>query len=280
MDFKETKEMIDATIYENGNGEITAQNVNLAMQGIVDAAEEAVDEVKNDVSALGERVAEIEENGTGGGANILNVWWGEDLTPEHKAGNVEAYKALMERTDAVVHVKVEIPGGNPFDQDVAYTPHVATATAIPDLGMPEQVLLAFFTYGVEVQMQLFADGSTNVTETELAPSEGGSGPLRVCCNEISELEINDAQIAENIAAYNALCNDVNAPVVCYYGEIFSDTGIEVSWRVNPTVVSKQTIPGETIIIFNADSIFNNGGNIEMFTTSFILHSNGSMELVA
>lgn len=98
MDFKETKEMIDATIYENGNGEITAQNVNLAMQGIVDAAEEAVDEVKNDVSALGERVTVIEENGVGGGegSGALRVWLNEENTPEQVEENAATRNSLLE----------------------------------------------------------------------------------------------------------------------------------------------------------------------------------------
>lgn len=50
--FNEVKEMLDATIYSNGNGEITAQNVNLAMHGIVDATEEKIGEVEGNISEI------------------------------------------------------------------------------------------------------------------------------------------------------------------------------------------------------------------------------------
>ena len=70
MNFTETKEMIDATIYENGNGEITAQNVNLAMQGIVSAAEDGLAETNKNVESVSKDVAEInkmiEQGGIGG----------------------------------------------------------------------------------------------------------------------------------------------------------------------------------------------------------------------
>lgn len=111
--FTEVKEMIDSTIYENGKGEVTAQNVNLAMHGIVDAAEETVSTLDgklttetNNREALEERVTAIEENGTGGGSQPIVVYMGIveeteegevcSLTPEEKAHNAEAYKAIKE----------------------------------------------------------------------------------------------------------------------------------------------------------------------------------------
>ena len=47
--FEEVKEMIDSTIYSNGKGEVTAQNINLALHGIVDATEEKIDKVDDKV---------------------------------------------------------------------------------------------------------------------------------------------------------------------------------------------------------------------------------------
>lgn len=89
--FKETKEMIDATIYENGNGEITAQNVNLAMHGMLDAVETEVEAVKD-------KVAEIEENGVGGGGMYeLKVGASNDgigLTEEELQSNANLYKVF------------------------------------------------------------------------------------------------------------------------------------------------------------------------------------------
>lgn len=111
--FTEVKEMIDSTIYENGKGEVTAQNVNLAMHGIVDAAEEVVSTLDGKLNtetsnreALEERVTAIEENGTGGGSQPIVVYMGipeetEDgyvfsLTADEKSNNAEAFKAIKE----------------------------------------------------------------------------------------------------------------------------------------------------------------------------------------
>lgn len=104
--FTEVKEMINSTIYENGKGEVTAQNVNLAMQGIVEATEEVLTEVKDSVATLEDRVKNVEENGTGGESQTIVVYFGvfetteegevHSLTPEEKAHNAEAYKAIKE----------------------------------------------------------------------------------------------------------------------------------------------------------------------------------------
>lgn len=68
--FEEVKEMIDSTIYTNGRGEVTAQNVNLAMHGMVDATEEGLDEMGKSVEATNNKIVElgkqIEEGGLGG----------------------------------------------------------------------------------------------------------------------------------------------------------------------------------------------------------------------
>jgi hypothetical protein len=68
--FEEVREMIDSTIYTNGRGEVTAQNVNLAMHGMVDATEEKFGEVEQTVEATNGKIVElekqIEEGGLGG----------------------------------------------------------------------------------------------------------------------------------------------------------------------------------------------------------------------
>lgn len=84
--FEEIKEMIDSTVYPNGNGEVTAQNINLAMHGIVEATEEKITEVEN-------KIADIEENGTGG-SGPLRVWLNEANTPEQVAENAATFSAL------------------------------------------------------------------------------------------------------------------------------------------------------------------------------------------
>ena len=60
--FKEVKEMIDSTIYTNGRGEVTAQNVNLAMHGIVDATEEKLGEVDGELKQTEVKITEIKQD--------------------------------------------------------------------------------------------------------------------------------------------------------------------------------------------------------------------------
>lgn len=71
--FEETKEMIDSTIYTNGRGEVTAQNVNLAMHGMLDAVEGKFEEVDGEIASTEEKITEIKndiiklgESGLGG----------------------------------------------------------------------------------------------------------------------------------------------------------------------------------------------------------------------
>ena len=88
--FEEVKEMIDSTVYTNGNGEVTAQNLNLAFHWVIDATEEKITEVEN-------KVAQIEENGTGG-SGALRVWiGGEDnpLTDQQIAENISTYNTML-----------------------------------------------------------------------------------------------------------------------------------------------------------------------------------------
>jgi hypothetical protein len=60
--FEEVREMIDSTIYTNGRGEVTAQNVNLAMHGMVDATEEKFDEVGGELKQTEVKITEIKQD--------------------------------------------------------------------------------------------------------------------------------------------------------------------------------------------------------------------------
>jgi hypothetical protein len=68
--FEEVKEMIDSTVYTNGNGEVTAQNINLAMHGMVDATEGELVDMKDTVVETNTKidgiVKQIEEGEIGG----------------------------------------------------------------------------------------------------------------------------------------------------------------------------------------------------------------------
>lgn len=97
--FEEVKEMIDSTIYTNGRGEVTAQNINLAMHGVVEATEEELGKVNDAVKTVEDKVTALEENGTGGGSGALRVWLYEvdinELTQEQVNENIATYNSLL-----------------------------------------------------------------------------------------------------------------------------------------------------------------------------------------
>lgn len=59
--FEEVREMIDSTIYSNGRGEVTAQNVNLAMHGMIDATESAVGSAGSGLAEINKKIDELEK---------------------------------------------------------------------------------------------------------------------------------------------------------------------------------------------------------------------------
>ena len=80
--FEEVKEMIDSTIYTNGRGEVTAQNINLAMQAIVEATED--------------KFVSLEQNGPASSGS-LRVWVPveAELTEEQKVENADTFAKLI-----------------------------------------------------------------------------------------------------------------------------------------------------------------------------------------
>lgn len=135
--FEEVKEMIDSTIYTNGRGEVTAQNINLAMHGMVDATEEELGKVNDAVKAVEDKVTALEENGTGGNvapSGPLRVWINEENTPEQVAENAATYTALKnniaqqvyfvstpiidpDTLEAVVYLSISVEGIQRADSD-------------------------------------------------------------------------------------------------------------------------------------------------------------------
>jgi hypothetical protein len=112
--------MIDSTIYTNGRGEVTAQNINLAMHGMVDATEEKFSEVEQTVTALGERVEGIAENGTGGSGVVTFYTTNTgELSEEQKAKNVAAFNKYA----AGIADSVIVPAEG---KDATYYPFVAS----------------------------------------------------------------------------------------------------------------------------------------------------------
>lgn len=148
--FEEVKEMIDSTIYTNGRGEVTAQNINLAMNGMVDVVGDKFAEVDDAVKAVEDKVTALEENGTGGGGP-LRVWINETIgtenTPEQIAENVATYNVLARRETPIIQLIVVLDEGD------LYT-HVVS--------IPEQYSLMVSTKGdiiVEIIAKLGGDSA-------------------------------------------------------------------------------------------------------------------------
>lgn len=168
--FEEIKEMIDSTVYPNGNGEVTAQNINLAMQGIVDATEEKIAEVE-------EMVAEIGENGVGG-SGALRVWTtaeglSTELTPEQIAENVATYNEIVKGEPVSV---VLCQGGSVDGMTIVAT--MPTTVSCMDLGGNKTVsLLAHQLASRDITIimaYLDSDGSVAIlTETFDVPTSSG-----------------------------------------------------------------------------------------------------------
>lgn len=60
--FKETREMLDSTIYTNGRSELGARNVNLAMHAVLDATEEQVVRIDGEMAATDVKITEIKQD--------------------------------------------------------------------------------------------------------------------------------------------------------------------------------------------------------------------------
>lgn len=210
--FKETREMIDSTVYTNGNGEVTAKNINLAFHGVIDATEEKITEVEN-------KVAEIEENETGGSGNALVYFVfddeGTELTPEQIANNVESYKKIVNEgasstfvyfdTELNIECRIQpslvmIDEGMMLFQfsDINLTiPGDSTITNVYHyitIGYFEENGMAYATYAEEVK-------------------PASNGPLYIVTDTSTDgSSLTDEQKSDNVRTYNTLMSGEDVPV--------------------------------------------------------------------
>ena len=209
--FEEVKEMIDSTIYTNGRGEVTAQNINLAMHGMVDATEEKFGEVEQTVTALGERVEGIAENGAGG-SGTLRVWInegriGQELTAEQIAENIATYNALMSGACASVICCSVLD----LDSAKAY----ATIPASAEYITLDEVLGLICIYSPDLEKStiativvvLSADGTVEVSFGEERDSSG------VVFYTTNTGEVSEEQKAKNVAAFNKYAAGIPVSVI-------------------------------------------------------------------
>lgn len=211
--FEEVKEMIDSTIYTNGRGEVTAQNVNLAMQAIVEATEG--------------KLVSLEENGLSS-SGALRVWVYYDdiseLTPEQVAENVETYKAICEGEHKAVVLCLS--GSDDYTEAYYYTLTTTLTFAFKEHDDETYVVGIYFDnidiIGGKKQLasvELSQDGSLEVHYWE-EPSTP-SGPLRVWVPIVAEL--TEEQKVENADTFAKLINGYAGLVYM----IYQDVDIEV-----------------------------------------------------
>lgn len=170
--FEEVKEMIDSTIYTNGRGEVTAQNINLAMHGMVDATEEKFGEVETNVADVTNRVAELEQNGgsgNAGGRGPLRVWINEmtggENNSEQVAENAATYTALKNNIAQQVYF-VSTPIIDPDTLEaVVYASNSVDHIQRADSGNGFYLAKLFITYidetvgAIDFAILLFEDGT-------------------------------------------------------------------------------------------------------------------------
>ena len=197
--FEEVKEMIDSTIYTNGKGEVTAQNINLAMHGIVDATEEKIAEVES-------KVAEIEENGTGGSGALK--WWlsyepfGIIATPEQTQENIATYNKLVEDKYASVILCYSVDMSS-FSSYSAFPVDVQHAIIGGEVQMIMSTAMAAAEEGSPLEcfkILPYSDGTMEFIYWEQPSAATSNGPLRVWINE----ENTPEQVTENVSTYRTI----------------------------------------------------------------------------
>lgn len=254
--FEEIKEMIDSTIYTNGRGEVTAQNVNLAMHGMIGAVED--------------KVTELEQSGGNGESGALRWWladesFGITATPEQTQENIATYNKLVEDKYASVILCYGLE-----------TSSFNVYTSMP-------VCVQYIVMGGETQIRMtasmvFAEGEATDCVAILANPDGtmdflnwqqpstpaSSGPLRVWINE----EKTPEQIAENISTYNAIQNG-SPSSVCLAAE-YEDV------KVMYAVSMYESVAGVVSLLHSSRIISADGA--EDVCTIAALYSNGGVHI--
>ena len=205
--FEEVKEMIDSTIYTNGRGEVTAKNLNLGMHAIVDATEEGLAEVKGDVTALGKRVDEIAENGTGGDVAYVYVPFENQLSDVQIEENKKSYVKILNGAD----LKVNIIGSICNAECYRIESGAITFGVIAHVVAENSSGASF--YHESLLCILSNDGTVIVDAVDDYNTPASSGSLRVWANNLVGLENTEEQTAENINTFNTLFSGEHASVL-------------------------------------------------------------------
>ena len=252
--FEEVKEMIDSTIYTNGKGEVTAQNINLAMHGIVEATEEKIAEVES-------KVAEIGENSTGGSGALR--WWlsyepfGIIATPEQTQENIATYNKLVEDKYASVILCYSVDTSS-FSAYSSFPVAVQHAIIRGEVRMIMASIMAPVEEGYQSEyfkIMPYSDGTMELISWERPSATTSNGPLRVWISELFETEFTSEQREENIRTYNALVsNPYQHVLLCTY-DVNNGIAISESFPTAILVVNRSAEMGGNVIQFALVSCF-------------------------
>ena len=210
--FEEVKEMIDSTIYSNGNGEVTAKNLNLAMHGIVDATEEGLAEVEK----------KIGESCSGSGALRVWVYYDDisELTSDQIAENVETYKTICKGEHSTVTLCVSGNGGG-AEGFITISPTQILALRLVG---EETYDVGIYYEGIDysngkrelVTIALNPDGSQDAYYWE-EPAPASNGTLTVCFGtpnmETEQLELTAEEKANNAKIFNLVKESPVVPTI-------------------------------------------------------------------
>ena len=260
--FEEVKEMIDATVYENGNGEVTAKNLNLGMHAIVDATEEGLAEVKGDVTALGKRVDEIAENGTGGDVAYVYVPFENQLSDVQIEENKKSYVKILNGADLKVNIIGSICNAEFYRIESG-----AITFGVIAHDVAENSSGASF-YHESILCILSNDGTVIVDAVDDYNTPASSGPLRVWINEMMGGENTPEQTEENKAVFDSLMLNGSQSTILVSSSIMD--GKESVMTYNP-IMTKITESDE-IIQFTLALNFGNG----LVDFTITLNSDGSI----
>jgi hypothetical protein len=268
--FEEIKEMIDSTIYTNGRGEVTAQNINLAMHGMVDATEEKFGEVNDAVKAVEDKVTALEENGTGGDVAYVYVPFGNQLSDVQIEENKKSYVKILNGADLKLNVSGAIGDAEFYriESGAIIFDVIAHATAENSSGAR--------IYHESLQCILLNDGTVIVDATDDNNTPAPSGPLRVWINE----ENTPEQVAENASTYTALKNNI-AQQVCFVSTpIIDPDTLEAVVYTSYSVESIQRADSDNGFYLAKQFITDNDGTVGAINIAILLLEDGTLEYVS
>ena len=268
--FEEVKEMIDATVYENGNGEVTAKNLNLGMHAIVDATEEGLAEVKGDVTALGKRVDEIAENGTGGDVAYVYVPFENQLSDVQIEENKKSYVKILNGADLKVNIIGSICNAEFYRIESG-----AITFGVIAHDVAENSSGASF-YHESILCILSNDGTVIVDAVDDYNTPASSGPLRVWINEMTGGENNSEQVAENAETFKAMWNETpQMAILCAAAGLGGFPMMMASPVVVYRLISEN---GEDMISMAYRDIIDQGNGLEIMETYVYLKQDGTVTI--